>query len=179
MSEHHVQMLGFCRDIFFAGAISFGGLAAVLSPLRANIVDRDHFLTNEQFTESYGLAVAAPGPNAIFLCLIGFQMAGVWGAVLAGAAWCIPTGLGLLLIARTSSSGANAKIKAFRKGLVPIVAGLLVAGAVASASTYEQPVRQWVMTAAILGVLLARPQWNPVWVVLGSALLGAFLLQPM
>ena len=86
MSEHYLEVLGFLRAIFLAGAISFGGLAAVLSSLHSNVVEKNHYLSDNQFTQSYGLAVAAPGPNAIFLCLIGYQMAGWWGALLAGAA---------------------------------------------------------------------------------------------
>lgn len=169
--------LCFLVDVFVAGAMSFGGLAAVLSSLHSAVVANHLHLTDEQFTRCYSLAVAAPGPNAIFLCLIGYQISGPAGAVLAGLAWGIPTCLALALVARTSSSQANASLKAFRKGLVPIVAGLLVTGAVAAASTYKQPVHQWVLTLVVLAVLLVRPKWNPVWSVLGSSVVGALLLR--
>ena len=173
MTSRHYYLFA---DIFVAGALSFGGLAAVLGDLRGNVVTRHQLVTLEEFTGTYALAVGAPGPNAIFLSLLGYKVAGLLGVLVAMVAWGIPTILILSAIARTSSSQSSPLIKEARKALVPVVAGLLVAGAVAAASTFSEPERQWGLTAAALAVLLARPKLNPVWVVFGCAGVGAFVL---
>lgn len=175
MSEY--PLFNLFANVFWAGLLSFGGLAAVLSTMRTNMVERHGLLSNEDFTSCYGMAVGAPGPNAIFLSLIGYKVAGLLGVVVALTAWAIPTMGLLVLIGRTSSSSSNATIRAFRKALVPVVAGLLLAGSLASASTYTEPVKQWTLTWAAFAIVMLRPKWNPVWTVLGCALAGAFLLR--
>ena len=78
-------------DVFIAGALSFGGLAAVLSSLQNSVVSHHHLISGENFSRTYSLAVGAPGPNAIFLSLLGYQVAGPMGACLACLAWALPT----------------------------------------------------------------------------------------
>lgn len=93
-------------------------------------------------------------------------------------AWAIPTLTLLYYIGSTGSSRAPEWLKKTRQALVPIIAGLLIAGAVATSRSFLWPGRQWVLTLLALAVLLARPKWNPIWTVAGCAALGAFLLQP-
>ena len=163
-------------DVFVAGALSFGGLAAVLSSLHSEVVEQHHLTTASEFDGTYALAVAAPGPNSIFLSLLGYLIGGVPGALVAMLAWAIPTITMLYYIGRTSSSRATPSIKKARKALVPVVAGLLIAGALSASSSYHTPIHQWMLTLAALGVLLARPKWNPIWTVVGCAVLGAIFL---
>ncbi len=164
-------------DIFVAGALSFGGLAAVLSSLQNGVVSQHHLISNEDFSRTYSLAVAAPGPNAIFLSLLGYHIAGPRGACLAGLAWALPTIFLLYLIGRTGSAQAPAWMKSTRKALVPIVAGLLVAGALSTARSFAMPTPQWGLSLVGLAVLLGKPRWNPFWMVTGCALVGAIWIR--
>jgi chromate transporter len=160
-------------DIFVAGALSFGGLAAVLSSLHNSMVIHHHLMSDEDFSRTYSLAVGAPGPNAIFLSLLGYRLAGPLGAGLAFLAWALPTMSLLFLVGRTGSAQAPRWMQATRKALVPIVAGLLVAAAMRTARSFSWPAPQWGLTLAALLVLVYRPKWNPIWVVAICALLGA------
>lgn len=164
-------------DIFVAGALSFGGLAAVLSSLQNSVVSQHHLTTPEEFARTYSLGVGAPGPNAIFLSLLGYRLGGARGAVLAALAWALPTLFMLYLVGRTGSEAAPKWMKSARKALVPITAGLLAAGALSTARSFALPVPQWVITLLALAVLLKKPKWNPIWVVAGCALLGAISLR--
>jgi len=164
-------------DIFVAGALSFGGLAAVLSSLQNGVVSQHHLISDQDFSRTYSLAVAAPGPNAIFLSLLGYHIAGPVGACLACLAWALPTILMLYLIGRTGSAQAPAWMKATRKALVPIVAGLLVAGALSTAHSFVMPTAQWGLSLLGLVVLLGKPKWNPFWTVAGCALVGAIWIR--
>ena len=164
-------------DIFLAGALSFGGLAAVLSSLQNSLVSQHHLFSGEDFSRTYSLAVGAPGPNAIFLSLLGYRLAGWAGACLACLAWGIPTIILLYQIGRTGSAHAPAWIKATRKALVPIVAGLLVAGAMSTARSFAMPTAQWGLSLVALLLLVSRPKWNPLWIVAGCALTGALWIR--
>lgn len=164
-------------DIFVAGALSFGGLAAVLSSLQNSLVSQHHLTSPEDFARTYSLAVAAPGPNAIFLSLLGYRVAGVAGACLAALAWALPTIFLLYHIGRTGSAHAPAWMKATRKALVPIIAGLLVAGALSTARSFAMPSAQWPLSLAGLGLLLYRPKWNPLWMVSACVLFGALAIR--
>lgn len=166
-------------DIFVAGALSFGGLAAVLSSLHNNVVSHHHLTSEQVFNRTYSLAVAAPGPNAIFLSLLGYQLAGPWGALLASVAWAIPTMTLLYFIGATGSSQAPDWLKKTRQALVPVIAGLLVAGALATSKSFLWPTRQWALTLTALAVLLLRPKWNPIWTVAACATVGALALRPL
>lgn len=160
-------------DIFMAGALSFGGLAAVLSSLQNSLVSQHHLFSSGDFSRTYSLAVGAPGPNAIFLSLLGYRLAGPGGACLACLAWGIPTIFLLYQIGRTGSAQAPTWMKATRKALVPVVAGLLVAGAMSTAGSFALPTAQWILSLAALLLLVYKPRWNPLWMVAACALIGA------
>lgn len=164
-------------DIFLAGALSFGGLAAVLSSLQNSLVNQHHLFSNEDFSRTYSLAIGAPGPNAIFLSLLGYRLAGPGGACLACLAWGLPTIFLLYQIGHTGSAQAPAWMRATRKALVPIVAGLLVAGAMSTAKSFALPAPQWGLSLSGLLWLVLRPKWNPFWMVAVCALVGAIWIR--
>ncbi|MBN9419135.1 hypothetical protein ABS71_09905 [bacterium SCN 62-11] len=170
------QLLLF-TDIFVAGALSFGGLAAVLSSLQNSVVSHHQLISGQEFSRIYSLAVGAPGPNAIFLSLLGYHIGGPLGACLACLAWAIPTILLLYLIGITGSAQAPGWMKTTRKALVPVVAGLLIAGAMSTARSFSMPTAQWALSLVALLVLVYRPRWNPIWTVAGCALIGALWIR--
>ncbi|MFN8609591.1 MAG: chromate transporter [Vulcanimicrobiota bacterium] len=164
-------------DILVAGALSFGGLAAVLSSLQNSVVSQHHLTSSEDFSRTYSLAVGAPGPNAIFLSLLGYRLAGPRGALLAALAWALPTLSLLYLVGRTGSTQAPQWMRDCRKALVPVTAGLLAAGALSTARSFAMPVPQWLLSLAALTVLVKKPKWNPIWTVAACALIGALAIR--
>lgn len=171
-----MRLLLLFYDVFVAGALSFGGLAAILSTLDNEVVERHQLMTQQVFNSSYAMAVAAPGPNAIFLSLLGYQVAGVSGALVASVAWGLPTITMLYFIGQTASSRTNPRITQARKALVPAVGGLLVAGTLMTSTAFDRVVPQWALLLVGFAALVAFPKMNPVWVVLGSAVVGAVFL---
>ena len=49
------------------------------------------WLSDPQFSELYAIAQAAPGPNVMFVALLGHYIAGAPGAIVSTAAMCGPT----------------------------------------------------------------------------------------
>ena len=82
------------------GATSFGGPAAHIAMMDAEIVRRRGWLTREQFLDYIGAANLIPGPTSTELAIhIGHARAGRAGLVVAGACFIAPAALIVLAVA--------------------------------------------------------------------------------
>ena len=172
--------LEYTAYVMLAALFSFGGLGAVLSELSDSMVRSHGWISADNFSQSYAMATAFPGPNTIFLSLIGYQIAGLWGAFLAPVAWGIPTGAVLYCLGRMSNSTRFPGLKHFRDALVPCVGGLLAAGSITTAKAFDPGIRihQSVLAVAALTILVWKPKVNPLWVLAGCGLIGVLFLRP-
>ncbi len=110
--------------------LAFGGANSLIPEMQRQVVDVHHWMTPHEFASLYALAQAAPGPNMMVVSLIGWRVAGFWGALVTTGAIAVPSSVLTLLV-----SGAWYRFKdaAWRKavqaGLVPVTAGLIMASA--------------------------------------------------
>jgi chromate transporter len=73
------------------GTIGFGGPAAHIAMLEAEIVTRRQWISREQFLDLIGLTNLIPGPSSTELAIyIGYLRAGWWGLVIAGVCFILP-----------------------------------------------------------------------------------------
>jgi chromate transporter len=73
------------------GTIGFGGPAAHIAMLEAEIVTRRRWISREQFLDLIGLTNLIPGPSSTELAIyIGYLRAGWWGLVIAGVCFILP-----------------------------------------------------------------------------------------
>ena len=112
--------------------LSFGGGQAIVADIQHQTVDVHHWLTNAQFTDMYAVSRAAPGPSTLVAALIGWQVYGFWGALVATLAIYIPSSI--VVYGATSwwhrHEGSPWRV-AIEKGLGPIALGLISAGVLA------------------------------------------------
>ena len=162
------------QEIFSCGVVAFGGLATVLSTLHNGMVHDLSLISDEEFNSTYALATAAPGPNSLFLALLGYQVAGPAGLVVAMLSWSLATLTLLMVVGRI---GSLPGLKTFRKALLPCVLGLLVSGALTTAHAFGNAGPQCLLAAAVLAVMLRFPKVNPAFFVLGAGVFGAFFLR--
>jgi len=54
--------------------LAIGGAPTVLPDIHRYVVEVHHWMTSAQFAELYALAQVAPGPNAMFVTLIGWRV---------------------------------------------------------------------------------------------------------
>jgi len=155
------------------GLLSFGGLAAVLGSLHHSVVGVYHLVSAETFASSYALAVAAPGSSAVFLPLLGYQVAGWPGVLTAALAWGLSTNFALWWIGRTASSRNHPFFRRARRAVMPVVLGMLLASAGGAVKHFSVPVGQTVLALVALVILSWGRRRNPIWVVLGCAAAGA------
>jgi len=150
--------------------LAFGGGNSVLPEMQRRMVEVHGWMTAAQFNALFGLAQAAPGPNMMVATLLGWRLAGVWGAVVATAAMFVPSSLltGVALHAWDRFRHAPWR-RAAQAGLVPVTAGLVAAGAALIAETAAAtPALAGVVAAA--AALSVATKLHPLWLLgLGAA----------
>lgn len=73
------------------GATAFGGPAAHIAFMRAEVVDRRHWMTDDEFLDLLGATNLIPGPNSTELAIhIGHRRRGAAGLIVAGACFILP-----------------------------------------------------------------------------------------
>jgi chromate transporter len=172
--------------------LAIGGAITTAPDMHRYLVSEQHWLSDSQFTTSVALAQAAPGPNVLFIALLGWNV-GLNAAASAGGgvpAWVYGvmgaaiTMVGILLPSTTLTFAATRwahknrelrAVRAFKQGMAPIVIALLMAtGWILAASHGEllQHWRLWLLTT--LAALLAwRTKLHLLWMLGTGGLLGA------
>jgi chromate transporter len=152
-----------------------GGVIMLAPDIHRYVVDVQHWITSEQFTAAFTIAQASPGPNVLFVTLIGLQVAGFLGAITATMAIALPTFfLTLTLVRFIPLRPAGRFGKSVRDGLAPISIGLLAAGGLVLAKAADTGIIQVVITLASV-VAIVMTKWNPVWLIALGAALGIAL----
>jgi chromate transporter len=52
--------------------LSIGGANAVIPEIHRRVVEVEHWMTDADFAQMFALAQAAPGPNVLIVCLVGW-----------------------------------------------------------------------------------------------------------
>lgn len=172
--------------------LAVGGAITTSPDMHRYLVTQQSWLTEAQFTASIALAQAAPGPNILFVGLMGWHIGiNAGGGHAAGStAW--PLGLlGLLLslvaillpssvLTYTATQWAHRHreqrgVKAFKQGLAPLVVALLLATGWVLSSAHANPATDWPLwlLTAVVTLLVWRTKLHLLWLLGAGALLGA------
>jgi chromate transporter len=118
--------------LFFlkAGAFVFGSGLAIVPFLYGGVVERFHWLTEQQFVDSVAVAMITPGPVVITAAFIGYLVAGPLGAFVAsGAVFAPPYFIVIIAAPYYRRFAQNLQVKAFVQGVTAAAVGA-IAGAV-------------------------------------------------
>jgi chromate transporter len=153
--------------------LAIGGAMGTAPDMQRYVVGERGWLTEQQFTDSVALAQAAPGPNLLFVVVVGYNVAGLAGALVALAGMLIPSTAFALGASRYAARNRQTRaVRAFVAGMAPITLGLLLA----TGWVLLEPVRH-VPGALLLaaGTLLVgwRTRLSPVWLIAAGAVVGA------
>ncbi|HVO89090.1 MAG TPA: chromate transporter [Casimicrobiaceae bacterium] len=159
------------------GAISLfaiGGVNALLPEIHRVVVDVEGWMDSAQFAELFALAQLAPGPNAMVIALIGWQVAGVAGAFVATLAICGPSSIACYVALwwwdRLQGSPIRVRVQ---RALAPIAIGLIFASGYTVARAADRSIGAIALTL-LATAALAFTKVNPIWVLAVAAALGAF-----
>jgi chromate transporter len=151
-----------------------GGVILVAPDVHDYVAVQHQWITSEQFAAAYALAQAAPGPNALFITLIGWMMDGFVGALAATLAVVLPSsllalGVGRLLARRGATPSRWGD--ALRDALAPLSAGMMGAAAWTLLNVTGADARTMAAALACAAVVYAT-KVNPVYLVALGALAG-------
>ena len=174
-----VELLGvngaIAAQMMMLSLVAVGGAHAVLPDVYRFMVTQNAWVDATTFASLVALAQAAPGPNVLVLTMLGYQVSGVAGAVIAPLAFCIPTSVLCYVIARWEKrSGESPWKKTLKAGLAPLTVGVVAAsGCILVAGVGVSPMV--VVIAGVTAVLSAIKKWNPLWYIGAGALLSLAL----
>ena len=170
--------------------LAVGGAIATAPDMHRFLVERQGWLTDPQFNSSIALAQAAPGPNVLFIALLGWNVglnaggaggtAG-WALGLLGAALSM---LGIMLPSTTLTwlatrwahqNRERRSVRAFKQGMAPIVIGLVMATAWVLGHGKSQQSSDWLLwlLTASTALLVWRTRLHLLWLLGAGAFLGA------
>ncbi len=154
--------------------VAFGGATALLPEMHRVIVENHQWLDNTTFAHLYAIAQAAPGPNVLVVTLIGWEVAGLAGALAATLAMCLPMSIVIyLLIDRWEGFAGKRWQKAISLGVAPLAVGLIFSGATLIAQAAQFGWAAWVVAAATTVANLCT-KLHPLWLIAAGAMLGLF-----
>ncbi len=118
--------------------VTIGGGQAIVSDIQRQVVDVHHWLTEAQFMNDFAIARMAPGPSSLLVTLIGWQVAGFWGAVVATASIFGPTAFLIYGVAHLWMRYRGARWQeALERGLRSVAAGMILAAVYVLLGTLE------------------------------------------
>jgi chromate transporter len=145
--------------------VAFGGATALLPEMHRVVVENHHWLDDATFTHLYAIAQAAPGPNVLVVTLIGWQVAGLAGALAATLAMCLPMSVVIyLLIDRWESFSGRRWQRAIQIGVAPLAVGLVFSGATLIGQSAGLGWAAWALVAFTVALNL-RTKLHPLWFI--------------
>lgn len=176
--------LQFFAQFVTLSLFAVGGAVTVAADLNRRLVVEHPWLTDAQFTASIALGQAAPGPNVLFIGLVGWHaglnVAGyptaVLGLLLALLGILLPSTVLTLSATRWAHRHREDRaVRAFKAGMAPLVIGLMVATA-ALLDLSVGPVREhpvvWALTT-VTALTLWFTRVHLLWLLAAGAVLGA------
>jgi chromate transporter len=184
--------LGLLLQFMALSMVSVSGAISTVPDMHRYLVDKHAWLTDPQFNASIAIAQAAPGPNVLFVALLGWNVGlnagggpagglrayalGAVGVLLTMVGILLPSGLLTYTAARWGQRNRHRRgVRAFKQGMGPIVIGLLVATGwvlVSGGSATSAPWTIWA-TALVSAVVVWRTRIHLLWVLAAGGLLGA------
>jgi chromate transporter len=153
--------------------LAIGGALTTAPDMQRFVVGQQGWLTDAQFTASVALAQAAPGPNLLFVAVVGWNIAGLAGVAATMAGSLLPSTTLALAATRYGQARRDTRgVRAFTAGLAPLTVGLLLA----TGWVLTEPVRDHLgaMLLVPLAVLaMLKTPVSPIWLVAAGALVGA------
>ena len=153
--------------------VAFGGASALLPEVHRLVVEQRHWMDESTFAQLFAIAQAAPGPNLLVFSLIGWQVAGLAGAVAATLGFCLPMSLVVFVLFRHWERFRQSPWRAaVQTGVAPLAVGLVCAsGWFIGSSVGLTP---GVAVAIVLTVVAMQLRdWHPLWYIGAGALAGA------
>lgn len=185
LSMHWSDWLQLFVQYLTLSLLSVGGAISTAPEMHRYLVEEQHWLTDPQFNASIAIAQAAPGPNVLFVALMGWQVGINAGGMAMGLLGVLITMFGILLPSTTLTymtaqwghrNRSLRAVRAFKQGMAPVVIALLISTGWILTSVHNNPAedwRLWLLTA-VAALVIWRTKMHLLWTLGAGALLGWF-----
>ena len=167
------QLLALCLHFMLLSLLAVGGAITTAPDMQRFIVGDHHWLSDAQFTASVALAQSAPGPNVLFVAVIGFNVGGLAGVAATLFGSLLPSTTLALAATRWGAARREARgVRAFTAGMAPLTLGLLLS----TGWVLAEPARQHAGAVALVVatvLLMTRTRISPLWPMAAGAVIGA------
>ena len=154
------------------GCIAVGGVSTVMPDMYRYMVDEQGLVTARQFADLYALAQAAPGPNALWVTLLGMQAGGWNGALATTLGVLIPATIFSLVASALHAQHADAPLAlAIRRGLAPVALGFMLASGWLLLRSVGHGLPGYGLALVTFAVASAT-RLNPLWLMAAGAAAG-------
>jgi chromate transporter len=173
----NADLLGLFGHFLVLSLLAVGGAITTAPDMHRYVVAEHHWITDAQFSASVAIAQAAPGPNVLFVAVIGWNVAGPLGALATMSGTLLPSTALTLFATRWGARRRETRgVRAFTTGLTPLTIGLLVATGWLLARPYVGNDLRALGALGLVGVtivVMLRSRVSPMWLVGLGALVGA------
>ena len=164
--------------------LSIGGMITTASEMHRFLVDQKHWLIDAQFNASIALAQAAPGPNVLFVAVLGWNVGmnaggystAVFGMAITMIGALLPSTLLTYFVSRWGHRNRELPaVRAFKQGMGPIVISLLIASGWILASGHSNLAEDWPLwlLSAVTVLVMTMTRIHLLWLLGIGALMGA------
>lgn len=163
------------------GFFGFGGGYAMLSLIHSEVVVRNQWLTNGEFSDIVAISQMTPGPIAInSATYIGYEVAGFSGSVVATVAVCLPAlTIMMLITCFFLRLRDNRYVRGVVMGMRPVVVGMIASAALLLIFPHSEDGRSFIdgwSWVIFVGVMVASvKKVNPILLIVLSAVAGVVI----
>lgn len=152
-----------------------GGVMALASDMHRYVVDEHRYLDHTQFVNAIALGQAAPGPNLMWVVVMGWLISGLPGALATTAGLALPALVFPVLVSRASRLPQfDRGLKALQRGLGPVALGLMAATCYLLVREAPGSGKGAAMIAVAL-LLVSLTKLPPLLLIVAAGITGAFV----
>ena len=176
MNGNFKKALKLFITFFKIGAFTFGGGYAMIPIIQHEVVEKNHWITDDDILEIIAISESTPGPIAInSATFIGYRICGFWGSFFATLGVVLPSFVIILIISFILNEFQE--LKAVQYAFNGIRAGVLALLVKALVGMYKKNpknrVAYTVIAASFVAALFAKYFGISVlWVIIGCAIFG-------
>ena len=167
------DLWGLFAQFLLLSLLAVGGAITTAPEMHRYVVDQHHWISDAQFTASVAIAQAAPGPNVLFVAVIGWNVAGPLGALATMTGILLPSTALSIWATRWGRARRDTRgVRAFTIGMAPLTLGLLLATGWLLAGPAAGHLGAMALVGATV-LVMTRTKLSPMWPVAAGALVGA------
>lgn len=158
------------------GAFTIGGGYAMIPIIQKEVVDKNKWITEEDFLDVLAISQSAPGILAVNISIfLGYRLRGVKGSIAATLGSALPSFAIILLIAMFFAGYQNnPTVVSIFKGIRPVVVSLIAVPMINMAQKAKLNIYTGILAAAT-ALMIIFLEVSPLYILLAVGIIFTFL----